>query len=193
MILRQLIVIAMLPLLSGCAHLFTQRGVPARQQWPVTLVTVHHALAGERFSDADQLLQDFVHRHGGTAPAHEAIFWRGVVAIHAPADTGGSLDSAIAHLDSYMAAGSSASRYFQALALRKLAAQSLAAGRELGRVRQALSQARSDTPARADAPREPPRADNRNLAAEIESLRSELNRANQELERIRRRLSGQNP
>jgi hypothetical protein len=193
MILRQLIIIALLPLLTGCAQLFTQRGVPAKQQWPVTLITVRHALAGERFTDADRLLRDFIRVYGGTPPAHEAVFWRGVVAVHAPADTGGSLDSAVAHLDSYMSAGPAAPRYFEALALRSLAGQSLAARTELGRVRQALTQARSDTPARADAAREPPRADNRNLAAEVESLRAELNRANQELERIRRRLAGQNP
>jgi hypothetical protein len=199
MILRRVVAITSLGFLGGCAHLAPGGRTPAELQWPVTLLTAKHAAAGERYQSADQVLLEFSHRYAGTPQAHEVTYWRAMVALHSAAQRPAALDTASALLEAYMAAGPSAPQYLEAAAAKLLIEQAAAKEAELAQVRRALSQARTEVarerPA-AQPGREPARQerqDQRNLAGEVEALRAELNRANQELERIRRRLAGQNP
>jgi outer membrane protein assembly factor BamD (BamD/ComL family) len=194
MIVRSFLAIALVLGVGGCAHVQAPRANLAERQWPVTLLAAKHALSAERPANADQILLEFAERFAGTAEAQEARYWRAMVALHTAQTRETSLDSASVLLERYIAEGPGSPRYLEAAALRKLIAQSAALQNEMLQVRRALSQARTEQPRErpAEGAAAAPRQD-RNLVAEVESLRGELNRANQELERIRRRLAGQNP
>lgn len=120
----------------------------------------------------------------------DSLYWRALTHLDA-ANRQGSLDSAITYLEAYLAAGTKQHRQ-EALVLRQLARDS----RQLARVTVALQQVRADTtPQRAPSDTTPRRRDGRDEEAlkEIQRLKEELAKANEELERIRKRLAAPKP
>jgi predicted RNase H-like nuclease (RuvC/YqgF family) len=104
---------------------------------------------------------------------------------------------AIPSLEQYLAAPGGAHRTEAQVLLefaqahQALQAEAQLKEREIAQIRTALGRAQ-DRPA-ASATERPAQQPERGLAQEVERLKSELARANQELERIRRRLAGDRP
>jgi hypothetical protein len=121
------------------------------------------------------------------APNADTLYWKAIYHLDA-ANRQGSLDSAVAYLDAYIAAGLAQPRRREAVVLRQLTRDS----RQLARVQGALQQqTRTDTTART-ADQDTRRRDEEALK-EIQRLKEELAKANEELERIRKRLAAPKP
>ena len=149
-------------------------------------LVVFLALAGS-LAACSQPLRIF--RRPAPEAGSDSSYWRAVAHLDA-ANRQGSLDSAIAYLDAYLG-NLEAPRRREALVLRQLARDA----KQLARVELALQQARSDSaqaPARANSDAEPRRRDDEALK-EIQRLKEELAKANEELERIRKRLANPKP
>ena len=118
----------------------------------------------------------------------DSLYWKAVAQLD-PAKTKPLLDSAQSYLDRYLVAPRQAHRR-EALVLRQLVQDA----RQLARVELALQQARSDTAQRAHSNNEaePRRRDDEALK-EIQRLKEELAKANEELDRIRKRLANPKP
>lgn len=120
--------------------------------------------------------------------APDSLYWKAILELDA-ANPQGSLDSATAYLDAYLAASGVQPHRREALVLRQLARDA----RRLARVESALQQVRSDTSRiRANGEGEGRRRDEE-AVKEIQRLKDELAKANEELERIRKRLTAPKP
>lgn len=127
---------------------------------------------------------------GAPAPAAapDSLYWKAIHQLDA-SNQQGSLDSATAYLEAYLAAGTTQPHRREALVLRQLARDA----RRLARVEGALQQARADSsPSRPQNEAEVKRRDEESLK-EIQRLKDELAKANEELERIRKRLTAPKP
>ena len=135
-------------------------------------------------------------RHGpslfgsGSAPDADpdSLYWKAIFQLDA-ANKRGSLDSATTYLEAYLASGPTQSHRREAMVLRQLARDA----RQLARVQGALQQARADS---ADGrPRSDTDSKRREDEAvkEIQRLKDELAKANEELDRIRKRLAAPKP
>lgn len=126
----------------------------------------------------------------------EALYWSAVTNLD-PSNRAGTLEGGLANLEAYLASPGKLKHASEANALRNLARSA----QQLSRVEAALQQAR----ARADAAsastveartREPEsRGGGRDeeMVKEIQRLKEELAKANEELERIKKRLAAPKP
>lgn len=195
----KLITIAAALLLSGCARGpgFMQPA-PARD-WRATLGEARAAADSSRWGTADQRLEEYSLRHPGTSEAHEALYWRGLFRM-APGNDSASRALAVPTLQRYLSTPGGAyrteARLLLDVAARQavLIAEAAAREREIAEVRSALGRAQ-DRPAApgSSSAAATNDASSRSLGNEVERLRAELARANQELERIRRRLATERP
>ena len=177
--------IAVLGLLAtnGCV---TGRVVPAPEgpsnDWGQTLTQAVGAALQRRYADADRLLADYASRFPGTQGAAESAYWRGVIALE-PANHDGSPQVAAALFDTYAKSSGALPHRLEADILRHLALQlptsSTMAASSPGV--QATSGTSSGSNDRS--------ADVKAKDAEIQRLKDELAKANDELERIKRRLT----
>ncbi len=115
----------------------------------------------------------------------DSLYWKAIASVH-PASAERALDSGIVYLDRYLATPGPLRHGSEAQVLRRLAVEA----QQLARVEAAL-QARTDSaesrPQRSSS--EPtPRRDEAAIR-EIQRLKEELAKANEELERIRKRLA----
>ena len=118
----------------------------------------------------------------------DSLYWKAIFQLDA-ANKRGSLDSATTYLDAYLASGTAQPHRREAMVLRQLARDA----RQLARVQGALQQARADS---ADGrPRSDAESKRREDEAvkEIQRLKDELAKANEELDRIRKRLAPKPP
>ena len=171
------------------AFLLTQGCVPGglgqigakAPDWPQTLAQAEAAASERRYADADRLLANFASQHPGTEGAVESAYWRGVLALE-PANQDSSPQIAIAFFDTYGKSPGALPHRIEADVLRHVA-QKL----------QALSPATVATTTSAGttaAPTAPPvTADVKAKDAEIQRLKDELAKANDELDRIKKRLT----
>jgi len=128
-------------------------------------------------------------RRGSAAPSPEDSLFASAVAQLGPNSKPASIDSAVAALDRYLALRGPQRHTNEAVALRHLAGQA----QRLARVEAALQLAR-EAPVEARRDTEPapkPRSDE--AVKEIQRLREELAKANEELERIKKRLATPKP
>jgi len=128
----------------------------------------------------------------------DSLYWSAVANLD-PRTRSGTLDAAIANLDAYLASPYGKKHESEATALRAMARNSI----QLARLEAALTQARASAPsvAVADTPSAKPepkqRADSdskgrdQELVKEVQRLKDELAKANDELERIKKRLAAQ--
>lgn len=114
----------------------------------------------------------------------DSLYWRAVAQLDA-ANTNGSTDSAVHLLNAYLANGTVQKHRVEALTFRQLARDA----QLLARVQAALSQQKTDTVRIRAA------AANRDeeLMKEVQRLKDELAKANEELERIKKRLANPKP
>ena len=116
----------------------------------------------------------------------DSLYWRALTHLDAANQTG-SLDSALTLLNAYVAQDPMPAHRQEALIVRQLAWDS----RQLARVDSLLQQARADSarPPRSGASETELRRRDEASVKEIQRLKEELAKANEELERIRKRLA----
>jgi len=122
------------------------------------------------------------------APEPGVGFYQQALAHVDPANKQGTLDSALKYLDLYLAAPGAQRHRVEAEAMRRLARDA----KQLARVEAALHQARAAPETKPREPAEPKGRDEQSLK-EIQRLKEELGKANEELERIRKRLAAPKP
>jgi hypothetical protein len=125
-------------------------------------------------------------RRGAPEPApSDSLYWKAVLHLDA-LNQKGSTDSAIKFLDAYLARDTTQRHRLEAVVLRRLARDAM----QLARVEAALQQAKSAEPVRTgdSAPRR-----DEEMVKEIQRLKDELAKANEELERIKKRLAAPKP
>lgn len=164
---------------GGCASL-SQVGATADNGWAAALDEAQQAVIAGRYDDADHTLARYGEQHPGTSEAREAEYWRGVFKLD-PANRSSSVTGAIASLDRYLAGPPTSPHWREAATLRRVAAQLETATRLA---------AAALTP--TNVPR-PVVVQDQGQADEIARLKAELAKANEELDRIKKRLAQPRP
>jgi hypothetical protein len=180
---------------TGCARpLFLQPG-PVRE-WPPTLRAVKEAAREGRHAQADSILAQFESRHPTSYEGRQAAYWRALI-LSDPANPRSSPAAAVEAINRYFAGRATAETYDEATILRRILQRADSLTREVAQAERLLAEVQDVAEARPPAPAEPreprPAPPSRNLVAEVRRLRDELSKANQELERVRRRLQEQRP
>ena len=145
--------------------------------WGTTLAKAEIAVSERRYSDADRVLADFANQNPGTAGAVESLYWRGLIELE-PANRDGSPSTAAALFEAYNKVEGPLPHRVPADVLRHLALHL-----ETSAQPAVATAAPVVTPA-ASSP-----ADLKAKDTEIQRLKDELAKANDELERIKRRLT----
>lgn len=144
------------------------------------------ALVG-RYAEADRALARFSEQHPGTDEAVETNYWRAVMRLD-QGNREAATPTALSLLDRYIATNASLPHRLEALTLRHLASQLDAAARlAAANVATPTSATHASIPSSIAAPDLKVRDD------EIQRLRDELAKANDELDRIKRRLATPKP
>ncbi|GAC1682480.1 MAG: hypothetical protein NVS9B3_00100 [Gemmatimonadaceae bacterium] len=146
------------------------------REWPATRSTSLAAAEGGRYADADRTLRDFVGRFPATAEAREALFWRAMYKLD-PSNREASARDAMGLLDVYLSGSPPPPA--------ELRAHALVMRRAAERVAQ-LEQ-RAAAPRAATSAADPAKDD------ELKQLREQLQKSQEELERIKRRLAAPKP
>ncbi len=201
--MRQLLILAFGALAAaGCSQrpLFLQPR-PERE-WPATLQAAKEAARQGRYAEADSLLARFGADNAGSYQAREAAYWRALFRVD-PANDQASTTDALRALNEYFAEGSTADGYDEATVLRRVVQHTDSLTRALSQARQLIAEAEAAAAEPEPEPAAPRPAQpaavartarqTRNLVEEVRRLRDDLSKANQELERVRRRLSEQRP
>jgi TolA-binding protein len=164
----------------GC---ITSRGAPeppaANRDWGQTLAQAEVAAADHRYAEADRLLAEYARLYPGSEGAVESAYWRGVFLLD-PNNHDGSPQVAAALLDTYATGEGARPHRLEADVLRRVAGR-LEAGAP-------TTIASNGTPAQSATPVDR-NADLKAKDTEIQRLKDELAKANDELERIKRRLT----
>jgi hypothetical protein len=167
---------------QGCiAGRIGQGSGPTAPDWPQTLAQAEAAASERRYADADRLLANFATLHPGTEGAVESAYWRGVLALE-PANQDGSPQVAIAFLESYGKSSGALPHRLEADVFRHVAQKLQLLSQQQATVASATTSGTTS----AAAPTPP---DVKAKDAEIQRLKEELAKANDELERIKRRLT----
>ena len=191
---------------TGCVQrplVFQPRPV---REWPATLQAVKEATRAGRYAQADSILAQFESRYPTAYEGREAAYWRALL-LADPANPQASPAEAIRAINRYFAGRSTAEAYDEATVLRRILERQDSLTRELDQSRRLIAEAQEaaaeprvvavpvPTPAAPAAePRDPrPARENRNLVEQVRRLRDELSKANQELDRVKKRLSEQRP
>lgn len=173
--------IAMLLALGACVSgRAAVSALDAKQQWPNVLGRTEAAALSGRHAEAERWLTDFAMRYPGTDEAQESVYWRAVLKLD-PNNREGGPSLARALLDSYLRSEGTLQHRTEAEVLRQLALRLDTLG---GTASPTGSQAPSASGAPADRTAELKAKD-----AEIQKLKEELAKANDELERIKKRLA----
>ena len=152
----------------------------ASRDWGQTLAQAEVAAADHRYAEADQLLADYARLYPGTDGAVESPYWRGVFAID-PNNPGFSPQVASALFDTYANASGALPHRREAEVLRRVALR-LQNGNSTALA--SASNAAASSSGSSDRS-----ADLKAKDTEIQRLKDELAKANDELERIKRRLA----
>lgn len=146
--------------------------------WLTMLQDIRELTEAGRFDAADSVLVAFAAERRGTAEAREVAFWRALYALD-PRNPAPQPSTAAQLLDDYLVSDSVYWYRSEARVLRQLAAIQSAGGQPTAAV--------ATTPPTAGRPRADQPVTDKDL--EIQQLRERVARLNEELERIRRRLS----
>jgi hypothetical protein len=163
----------------GCV---TGRGAPERsgasRDWGQTLAEAEVAAGDHRYAEADKLLADYSHLYPGTDGAVESPYWRGLFALD-PNNPDASPQVAAALFEAYANSGGALPHRREAEILHRIALR-------LESPQATVAAAGASLPAVAPPDRS---GDLKAKDTEIQRLKDELAKANDELERIKRRLT----
>ncbi|HEY2852415.1 MAG TPA: hypothetical protein VGJ18_06180 [Gemmatimonadaceae bacterium] len=171
---RLLVVLAAI----GCAT-GKNASVPAtgERDWGTTLAKAEIAVSERRYADADRLLAEFANQNPASDGAVESLYWRGLIELE-PANHDGAPSTAAALFEAYNKAEGPLPHRIEADILRHLALHL-----------ESSAQPAVATAAPAATPSTSAPADIKAKDTEIQRLKDELAKANDELERIKRRLT----
>lgn len=134
--------------------------------------------------------------HGPPLPRHDArqdapidSLYQKALAHLIPANKHGSLDSAVKYLELYLVSAKAQAHRAEGEAMRKLAQDA----QQLAKLEGALQQGRASTENKPREIREHDAKRDEEAVKEIQRLKEELAKANEELERIRKRLAAPKP
>ncbi|HJR63970.1 MAG TPA: hypothetical protein VJ803_09715 [Gemmatimonadaceae bacterium] len=183
---RPLLAAAVLVVL-GCSSASRREPVmpETTMEWLIVLDSASNAAAVRNFTLADSLLARFAAAHQQAPEAREAHFWRALLKLDA-ANTGASPADAVAHLDAYLAISAHGPGRREATVLRRLALALDSTSRLVDSARSEVARLNADSTSRQTA-REV------EMQREIDKLKEQLQQANAELERIKRRLAEPRP
>jgi hypothetical protein len=180
-IVRRAAAVALLAVSACVTGRATSGGGAAGRDFSEVLAQAEVAAGDHRYAEADRLLADFAASNPGTSGATECAYWRGVFALE-PENRDGSPEVAAALFDMYYKSNGALPHRLEANILRHLAL------RLQGQSTTAVASAgAASAPATSASPAE--RVDLKAKDAEIQRLKDELAKANDELERIKRRLT----
>jgi hypothetical protein len=182
---RRLLLVGVAAVCAGCvAGRTSVMGPHAERDWPAILAQAQAAGNARRYADADRLLAEFARRYPSTEEAAETIYWRAVFKLD-PNNPDGSPQGSQALFDSYLKSEGTLEHGTEAEVLRRLATRldqgafaSASGGGPSPSAGQSAGSAAGDRG-----------ADLKVKDAEIQKLKDELAKANEELERIKRRLT----
>ena len=160
----------------ACIPPATTRSAP-HGEWVRALDSSNQAALAGRYAEADSILTTFGQNYEGTREALESEYWRAVFMLD-PANRNASLEAGISSLDKYLSASPPPSHRREATTLRRLASQFETVSK--------LAATNTTTP--TSSPR-PVIVDDHSKDEEIARLKAELAKANEELERIKKRLA----
>ncbi len=172
--MRRLILLAATALVAGCVarHQPPADGIPAEQL--IEAVTrARVAASSGRHNEADAILARFAEANPATPEAREAAYWRAILGLES-ARSRADRDAAKKHLNTYLADTTMTAHRVEAGILRQLLS-----------VVESTAQATDSATAAA---RQAAAAREEELKKEIQSLKEQLDKTNEELTRIRRRL-----
>ena len=178
-IVRRTVILGLLAAQGCISGRFGQPAAVSAPDWPQTLAQAEAAAAERRYADADRLLAAFATQHPGSQGAIESAYWRGVLALE-PANQDGSPQIAIAFFESYGKSPGALPHRLEADVFRHVA-QKL---ESLSAPSVATTAAGTTTGVTSLTP-----ADLKAKDAEIQRLKDELAKANDELDRIKKRLT----
>ena len=164
---------------AGCVTGRSLAGT-ARRDWGDTLAQAQTAAGDHRYADADRLLANFAAQYPSSEGAVESAYWRGVIALE-PSNRDASPQIAAALFETYSRAGGRLPHRVEADILHDIAVR--LQGGPAPTVAVASPAPGASTPPTAGA------ADLKAKDTEIQRLKDELAKANDELERIKRRLT----
>lgn len=171
--MRRAAVAAMMLLGSGCVSGPSFLAPAPQRAWPTVLADAREAVSKGQYADADGTLLEFERSYPGTTEANEARYWRALILLD-PANRGGNPSDASAELDAYLHSSGVLAYRTEATVLRRIASR-------MEELRAAAGGAApSGTPSTSDAD-------------EVVRLRAELAKAQDELDRIKKRLAQPKP
>ncbi len=164
----------LLLLAAGCVARHQRPAEPSASEQLIDAVTrARFAAAHGQHNEADIILAQFIDAHASTPEAREAEYWRAVLLLDA-ATSQADRDEARRHLDAYLADTAATAHKLEARLLR----QFLLAVDSSSQTRDSLT----------TAARQAAAAREEELKKEIQTLREQLHKTNDELNRIKRRL-----
>lgn len=155
------------------------------RQWLAVLDSASGAAEAGNYRVADSLLARFGLMHPQAPEARESEYWRALLKLDS-GNTSATPEDAVAHLDVYLADSTRGPGRREALLLRRLVLALDSAGQALDSARAEVMRIQADTTSR-------PAAREEELQREIDKLKEQLEQANAELERIKRRLAAPRP
>jgi hypothetical protein len=147
---------------------------PVISEWPATLAAALRAAESGDFEGADRTLLDFGLRNAGKPEGTESDFWRALIKAD-PLNDAPTNRERMALFDAYLAAGTSAPRYTEAMIFRRIL-------EAVDSTRTALAGLRAANEQRQ-----------RSREEEIRKLSDDLDRTMAELDRIKKRLAPRPP
>ncbi|MBC7789292.1 MAG: hypothetical protein H7Z74_05065 [Anaerolineae bacterium] len=155
--------------------------------WIKAFTEAQAAAEDRKFDEADAVLADFIKRRKGTAEAREATYWRAVFLLD-PKNRAAKSREAALYLEEYLAEPPPPANAIQARALRAMTStvDSLDLAVRTAQQQQTREPLEPSRPA-------PDTAREHELEKEIERLKEQLDKANAELDRIKKRLTAPRP
>ena len=179
--LRRALALTAALLAIGC---ITGRGMrtsdSSLNDWPAVLAAATADAAEHRYAEADRTLANFAARYPETTEGRETLYWRALFRLD-PANREVSPAMAATWLENYLRSDAAVGHRVEAETLRRL----IAARADSSAAQAVAGAAAPANPGAAGASA----ADLKAKDEEIKKLRDDLAKANEELERIKRRLS----
>jgi hypothetical protein len=175
--------VALLAVAALCACITgraTVQRADASRSWPSLLAQAEAAANTRRYADADRLLADFALRYPDTDEAIETAYWRGVLRLD-PAARDLTTPSPAAWFDAYLKNEGTLSHRLEAQTLQRLVSRLDTLATAAGVPAASATASQSAAGDRG--------AESKAKDAEIQKLKEELAKVNDELERIKRRLT----